>query len=48
MQQVIKIATHKRNELVDITTEVNKIVSEANIETGFVNVYVQGATAGIM
>jgi len=48
MQQVIKITTHKRNELVDITQEVNKIVSEANIETGIVNVYVQGATAGIM
>jgi len=48
MQQIIKITTHKRNELVDITQEVNKIVSETNIETGFVNVYVQGATAGIM
>jgi len=34
--------------LIDITGEVNRIVSESAIKTGLVNVYVQGATAGIM
>jgi len=48
MQKVIKTATAKHNELVDITTQVADVVSSSAVETGIVNVYVQGATAGIM
>lgn len=48
MQKVIKAITRKHNELVDITEQVKAAVRESDIETGVVNVYVQGATAGIM
>lgn len=48
MQEVIQIVTHKQNGLYDITTEVKEIVRKSKIETGLVNVYVQGATAAIM
>jgi thiamine phosphate synthase YjbQ (UPF0047 family) len=48
MQQTITIATPARNGLYDITPQVETIVSESNVKTGLVNVYVQGATAGIM
>jgi secondary thiamine-phosphate synthase enzyme len=48
MQQSIVLSTHKRNELVDITTKVVGIVKNAGIKTGIVNIYVRGATAGIM
>lgn len=48
MQKVIKAATSKHNELVDITSQVADVVSSSAVETGIVNVYVQGATAGIM
>ena len=48
MQKNIQISTSKHNELLDITEEVAKLVQDSNIETGLVNVYVQGATAGIM
>jgi secondary thiamine-phosphate synthase enzyme len=48
MQKVIKTATAKHNELVDITSQVADVVSSSAVETGIVNVYVQGATAGIM
>ena len=48
MQQSIKVSTTLHNELVDITKEVAKIVSQSDVSTGLVNVYVQGATAGIM
>lgn len=48
MQKRIKVATSKHNELVDITNEVAEIVTNSKFETGLVNVYVQGATAGIM
>ncbi len=48
MQQIIQISTDKHNGLYDITGQVEKIVSESNIKSGLVNVYVQGATAAIM
>lgn len=48
MQNIIKITTTRPNQLVDITRQVEDVVSLSQIETGLVNVYVQGATAGIM
>ena len=48
MQQTIQISTHAHNGLYDITRQVEAIVSESGVQTGLVNVYVQGATAGIM
>ncbi|HKL34006.1 MAG TPA: secondary thiamine-phosphate synthase enzyme YjbQ [Tangfeifania sp.] len=48
MQKIINVSTSRHNELVDITKEVTEIVDRAKIEAGVVNVYVQGATAGIM
>lgn len=48
MQKIVQISTHARNGLYDITREVEAILAESGIQTGLVNVYVQGATAGIM
>lgn len=48
MQQTIHISTDKHNGLYDITSMVAEIVKSAKIASGMVNVYVQGATAGIM
>ena len=48
MQQTIHISTPAHNGLYDITREVEGIVAESGVQTGMVNVYVQGATAGIM
>jgi len=48
MQQIIQIPTDKHTGLYDITHRVEKIVSESNVQNGLVNIYVQGATAGIM
>ena len=48
MQRTIQISTPAHNGLYDITSHVEAIVSESGIQTGMVNVYVQGATAGIM
>ena len=48
MQQIIQIATPVHNGLFDITQQVEAIVSESGVTSGLVNVYVQGATAGIM
>jgi len=48
MQQSIQIATNKREGLYDITRQVERIVRDSAVEEGLVNVYVQGATAGIM
>ena len=48
MQQAIQISTSAHNGLYDITRQVETIVSESGVQTGLVNVYVQGATAGVM
>lgn len=48
MQKKFQVSTTRHNELVDVTEKVAQIVKEANVLTGIVNVYVQGATAGIM
>jgi hypothetical protein len=47
MQRTIQIPTPAHNGLYDITRQVEAIVTESGIKTGMVNVYVQGATAGI-
>jgi len=48
MQRTIQISTPAHNGLYDITRQVKAVVAESGIQTGMVNVYVQGATAGIM
>ena len=48
MQQTIHISTSAHNGLYDITRQVESIVAESGVQTGMVNVYAQGATAGIM
>ena len=48
MQKVIHIPTHDHDGLYDITSQIEAIVKESGVGHGVVNVYVQGATAGIM
>lgn len=48
MQKVITISTDRREGLYDITEEVKDILDSSGVKTGYVNVYVQGATAGVM
>ncbi len=48
MREVIQIETDKQNGLYDITPEVRHVVKNSNVSDGIVNIYVQGATAGIM
>ena len=48
MQEILTVATNKHNTLVDVTEQVSDVVRRSNVNTGLVNVYVQGATAGIM
>ncbi len=48
MQKIISISTSAHNGLYDITEEVRAIVAQSKVQEGFVNVYVQGATAAIM
>ncbi|MFO8021238.1 MAG: secondary thiamine-phosphate synthase enzyme YjbQ [Perlabentimonas sp.] len=48
MQVVFQISTNKREGLYDITSYVERIVTNSGINSGMANVYVRGATAGIM
>jgi secondary thiamine-phosphate synthase enzyme len=48
MRQVIELSTHKREELLDITDRVRRIVEESGVRSGLCAVYAHGATAAIM
>jgi len=48
MRESISISTRRREELVDITAQVQGVVQRSGVKNGLVNVYAQGATAAIM
>ncbi|NNF96348.1 MAG: YjbQ family protein [Halobacteria archaeon] len=48
MREVIQISTSSREELVDITPQVESVVGRSGIENGLVAIYAQGATGAIM
>ena len=43
----IKVVSKRRNELIDITSDIQKLVSEGNLQQGYVIAYVPHTTAGI-
>jgi secondary thiamine-phosphate synthase enzyme len=45
--QEIKIKSKNRNEMIDITHEVEEIIKQENIKDGFVVIYVPHTTAGV-
>lgn len=47
-RKIITVPTFKRTGLYDITHDIESVLVESGIDDGIVNVYVQGATAGIM
>nr|VFJ97471.1 MAG: secondary thiamine-phosphate synthase enzyme [Candidatus Kentron sp. LFY] len=48
MHKTIQVNTNRREELVDITPQVEAAVKAGGVTDGLVNVYVRGATAAIM
>ncbi|MCG7899985.1 MAG: secondary thiamine-phosphate synthase enzyme YjbQ [Candidatus Thiodiazotropha lotti] len=48
MRDIITLTTHQREELVDITPQVEEVVRSSGIQNGLVALYAQGATAAIM
>lgn len=48
MRETITIVTHQREQLIDITSRVKAVLKQSGIQDGIINVYAQGATAGIM
>ena len=48
MREIINRPTNTHDGLFDITRQVENVISRSGIKDGLVNVYVQGATAGIM
>jgi secondary thiamine-phosphate synthase enzyme len=48
MRDIIRLSTSRREELVDITPQVQAVVARSGVTEGLVSVYVQGATAAVM
>lgn len=48
MIKKFEIKSNERNELIEITSEVKKIIKEAKIKSGFCIIYVPHTTAGLI
>jgi secondary thiamine-phosphate synthase enzyme len=48
VRDIITISTNQREQLIDITKQVKRVLEKSGVRDGLVNVYAQGATAGIM
>jgi secondary thiamine-phosphate synthase enzyme len=48
MREIFHIKTTQREQLIDITPQVQPVVSDSGTANGLVSVYAQGATAAIM
>ena len=48
MRETMCVQTGSREELVDITDQVEEVLKKSGIDNGLVTLYVQGATAAIM
>ena len=48
MRENISVSTSRREELVDITAQVQEAVVHSEVENGLIVLYVQGATAALM
>lgn len=48
MREAIKLKTRQREELVDITDDVKKILAKSGVQNGVLSIYAQGATAALM
>ena len=48
MRESISLSTRRREELVDITGQVQAVVQRSGVRDGLVSLYAQGATAALM
>ena len=48
MREIIRLSTASREELVDITDQVIRVVEKSGVQNGVVCLYAQGATAAVM
>jgi secondary thiamine-phosphate synthase enzyme len=48
MRELIRVQTHAREALVDITPQVRDLARRSRVRDGLVAVYAQGATAAVM
>ena len=48
MREIFSVQTSRREELVDITKQVQNAVTHSRVDNGLIVLYVQGATAALM
>ncbi|MEW6062768.1 MAG: secondary thiamine-phosphate synthase enzyme YjbQ [Nanoarchaeota archaeon] len=48
MQKIICIKTEKKQEMIDITKEVNRVIEGSNIAKGICSIYTQHTTSSII
>lgn len=48
MQEIISLSTNAREQLLDITDKVQRVLVKSGVQHGLLSIYAQGATAAIM
>lgn len=48
MRELIRLKTHRREELIDITEAVREVAAGSGVRDGIVSLYAHGATAALM
>ncbi len=44
----LTFSTNQREDLVDITTDIDRVIKESGLESGLCNIYVPHATSGVV
>ena len=48
LRRELRFPTDRRENLVDITKEINAVISESSLDSGVCNIYVPHATSGVV
>ena len=48
LRKELRFPTDRRENLVDITEEINAVISESSLDSGVCNIYVPHATSGVV
>ena len=48
LRKELRFTTDRRENLVDITQEINAVISESSLDSGVCNLYVPHATSGVV
>jgi len=46
-QEIVEIKTEKKDQFIDITSQINSVLRSSEVKNGLCNVYIPHTTAGV-